>query len=333
MEPILRIEDLHVQYRDRDRVVNAVDGVDLTLRRGETLAVVGESGCGKTTLALSILNLLPSSGAITDGRIFYEDRNLLSMKADDLRRVRGGDISMIFQDPVNGLNPVLTIGAQVEEIVRTHQRVSKKEARAVMLDALTQQGLAEPERISKSYAFQLSGGMCQRIMIAIATILRPRIILADEPTSALDVTVQAAILREINVLKEQLDASIVLITHDLGVVARMADAVAIMYAGRIVEQASAPDIFDAPLHPYTAGLLAARPRVDRPEDPLTPIRGAPPEMTELHGECAFLPRCPKAVLACRTQPWPALGQVERQPADHLAACYNPMFQAEAAAGR
>ena len=152
MEPILRIENLHVQYRDRDRVVNAVDGVDLSLRRGETLAVVGESGCGKTTLALSILNLLPSAGAITSGRIFYDDRDLLSMKSDDLRRVRGSEISMIFQDPVNGLNPVLTIGAQVEEIVRTHRRVSKKEARAIMLDALQKQGLAEPERISKSYA-------------------------------------------------------------------------------------------------------------------------------------------------------------------------------------
>jgi peptide/nickel transport system ATP-binding protein len=333
MEPILRIEDLRVQYRDRDRVVKAVDGVDLVLRRGETLAVVGESGCGKTTLALSILNLLPSSGAITSGHIFYEDRDLLSMKSEDLRRVRGRDISMIFQDPVNGLNPVLTIGAQVEEIVRTHQRVSKKEGRAIMLDALQQQGLAEPERISKSYAFQLSGGMCQRIMIAIATILRPRVILADEPTSALDVTVQAAILREINILKEQLDASIVLITHDLGVVARMADEVAIMYAGRIIEQAPAADIFDAPLHPYTAGLLAARPRVDRPEEPLTPIRGAPPEMTELNGECAFLPRCPKAVLACRTQPWPPLAPTDGQPDRHLAACYNPMFHVEAAAGR
>ena len=333
MEHILHIENLHVQYRDRERVVNAVDGVDLTLRRGETLAVVGESGCGKTTLALSILNLLPSAGVITRGRILYEDRDLLSMKSADLRHVRGREISMIFQDPVNGLNPVLTIGAQVEEIVRTHQRVSKKDARAIMLNALREQGLAEPERISKSYAFQLSGGMCQRIMIAIATILRPKIILADEPTSALDVTVQAAILREINLLKDQLDAAIVLITHDLGVVARMADAVAIMYAGRIIEQAAASDIFDAPLHPYTAGLLAARPRVDRPEDPLTPIRGAPPEMTELQGECAFLPRCPKAVLACRTQPWPALAPVEHQPAQHVTACYNPMYQAEAAAGR
>ncbi len=326
MDEILRIEDLHVQYNDHDTVVRAVDGIDLVLERGQVLAVVGESGCGKTTLALAILNLLPTAGKITAGRVLFERRDLLALRKDDLRQVRGRAISMIFQDPVSGLNPVLTVGKQVEEIVREHERLSKTEARLAALDALRRQGLSDAARVADSYPYQLSGGQCQRVMIAIATILQPKVILADEPTSALDVTVEAAILREINELKDRLDASIILITHDLGVVARMADEVAIMYAGRIVERGTTDEIFESPLHPYTAGLLAAKPRLDRPDEALRPIRGVPPEMTEMNGECAFLPRCPKAVSACRTEPWPALAAISDRRPDHTVACYNPMFQ-------
>jgi oligopeptide/dipeptide ABC transporter ATP-binding protein len=235
---------------------------------------------------------------------------------------------MIFQDPASGLNPVLNIGAQLDEIVRTHTRASKKEARRLTLEALRRQRLPEPERVVNSYPFQLSGGMCQRVMIAIATLLRPQVIIADEPTSALDVTVQAGILRELDDLKRNLGISILLITHDFGVVAGMADDVAVMYAGRIVERAPAEELFVSPRHPYSAALLGARPRVDRPDDPLITIRGSTPDATAPTEECAFLPRCPKATTQCRNEPWPALEELA--PA-HEAACFNPMYQAEEAA--
>jgi oligopeptide/dipeptide ABC transporter ATP-binding protein len=230
---------------------------------------------------------------------------------------------MIFQDPVSGLNPVLTIGAQVEEIIRTHLTVSKRESRAMTVAALRRQGLSEPERLMGSYPFQLSGGMCQRVMIAIATVLNPRVIIADEPTSALDVTVQAGILQELDDLKRTLRAAIMLITHDLGVVAMMADEVAVMYAGRIVEHGTAEQVYARPAHPYTAALLAARPRLDADRQSLQAIRGTPPDLAQLTGECAFLPRCGKAVNACREQPWPPLTA-----ASHAVACFNPMFHAE-----
>ncbi len=319
---ILRIEGLRVSYRERDRTIRAVDAVDLTLRRGRTLSIVGESGCGKTTIALSILNLLPQAGQIDGGRVLFQGRDLLTLKGDDLRYVRGREISMIFQDPVGGLNPVMAIGAQVSEIVQTHLAVSKKQSQQIMLAALRRQGLSEPERVAVSYPFQLSGGMCQRVMIAIATVLRPQVIIADEPTSALDVTVQAAILHELDELKAELGASIILITHDLGVVAKMADDVAVMYAGRVVEQGATAAIFARPRHPYTAALLDARPRLDDPGRRLRNIPGAPPDLAELSGECAFLPRCVKAVSRCRADRWPPLVDLD---AGHAAACYNPVF--------
>jgi oligopeptide/dipeptide ABC transporter ATP-binding protein len=249
------------------------------------------------------------------------------MKPNDLRRVRGRDISMIFQDPVAGLNPVLSVGSQVEEIVRAHRNVSKRESRAITIEALARQGLPNPASLMERFPFQLSGGMCQRVMIAIATVLQPRVIIADEPTSALDVTVQAAILRELDDLKHNLGAAILLIAHDLGVVAQMADDVAVMYAGRIVEQAPVREVYARPLHPYMAALLAARPRVDGGLGQLQPIRGAPPDLSELTGDCAFLPRCAKAVNQCRSEPWPPLRPVG---GGHNVACYNPMFDPGAA---
>ena len=322
MDDILRIEDLAVSYYERERTVRAVDRVSLALRRGRTLAIVGESGCGKTTLALSILNLLPHPGRVDAGRIVYGERDLLTMRGEDLRRIRGRSISMIFQDPIGGLNPIMTIGRQVEEIVGTHLDASKADARRLTLDALRAQGLAEPERVAASFPFQLSGGMCQRVMIAIATVMRPSIIIADEPTSALDVTVQAAILQELKRLRDDLGAAIILITHDLGVVAQAADEVAVMYAGRIVERGATPDVYARPRHPYTAALLAARPRLDDPGRRIQPIRGVAPDLSELTGECAFLPRCTKVVNACRHDAWPSLRPAAGA---HEVACYNPMF--------
>ncbi|HZP57603.1 MAG TPA: ABC transporter ATP-binding protein [Dehalococcoidia bacterium] len=322
MPEILRVEALSVEYRTPDQTVRAVDGVEFALHEAQTLALLGESGCGKTTVALSVLNLLPSAGRVVAGAVHYDGHDVLTMRPQDVRHVRGAQIAMIFQDPISGLNPVLTIGTQVEEMVRAHVRTSKSESRRMAAEALRRQGMPDAERVMESYPFQLSGGMCQRVMIAIATVLRPRVLIADEPTSAVDVTVQAGILRELDGLRQHLGVAILLITHDLGVVARMADEVAVMYAGRIVEQAPAAQLFAAPRHPYTAGLFAARPRVDRPDERLRPIRGAPPELSALDGQCAFLPRCPKAVTACRTQPWPPLAEVGD---GQRAACYNPML--------
>lgn len=329
MDDILRIEDLRVYYRDRERTVKAVDGVDLTLRRGETLTIVGESGSGKSTLALAVLDLIQKPGTIESGRILYDgDRDLLRMRPNELRSIRGRKIAMIFQDPQSGLNPVLNIGSQVEEMIRTHMDVPKRESRRMAAEALRRQGLSDVDRLMESYPFQLSGGMCQRVMIATATVLHPDVIIADEPTSALDVTVQASILRELNELKRNLGIAILLITHDLGVVAQMGDAMAVMYAGRIVERGAVREVFARPTHPYTAALLAARPRLnadrDASREPLQVIRGTPPDLAELTGECAFLPRCPKAVVACRSQPWPSL---ESTGETHAVACFNPMFHA------
>ena len=323
---VLRVEDLRVSYRDRGRVVRAVDGVDLALEAGKTLAIVGESGCGKTSIALAILGLVPHPGTVDTGRVYYDGTDLRSLNGDELRRIRGREISMIFQDPASGLNPVLSIGTQVEEIVRAHLEVTKTESRAMTLNAIRRQGIPDPERIMGAYPFHLSGGMCQRVMIAIATVLHPRVIIADEPTSALDVTVQAGILRELDDLKRHLDASIILITHDLGVVAQMADDVAVMYAGRIVEYADAVEVYERPSHPYTSALLAARPRLDGDRTPLQVIRGTPPDLAQLPGECAFLPRCTKALSECRSEPWPPLRNTAP---NHMAACYNPMFHADA----
>jgi oligopeptide/dipeptide ABC transporter ATP-binding protein len=321
MEPALDIRDLRVTYREPDRTVQAVGGVDLALTPGRVIAVVGESGCGKTTLALSVLGLLPPNAAVESGQMLFESHDLLRTSAEVLRGVRGRRISMIFQDPVSGLNPVLPIGTQVSEIVQTHLEVSKKEARAMTVAALRAQGLPQPEKVAAAYPFHLSGGMCQRVMIAMATVLQPAVIIADEPTSSLDVTMQAAILRELDTLRRTQGTAIMLITHDLGVVASIADDVAVMYAGRIVEHGTADALYARPQHPYTAALLAARPRLDDPGRALTSIRGAPPDLAALPPECAFLPRCTKPVNACRTEPWPALARAN----GHAVACFNPVF--------
>jgi oligopeptide/dipeptide ABC transporter ATP-binding protein len=322
-DPILEVSNLSVHYKGASNTVRAVDGVSFALERGRVLALVGESGCGKTTTGLAILGLLPEAGLVVDGRIRFDGRELLDLPPDELRRVRGREISMISQDPMTGLNPVLSVGQQVEEIIMAHTSIKKKEARGMVNDALRRAGLPRPEELKKRYPFQLSGGMSQRVLIAIATVMQPKVIIADEPTSALDVTVQAGILRELTRLRNERDVSMLLITHNLGVVAQMADEVTVMYAGRVAEHGKTRDVLTSPRHPYTWSLLESMPRIDRERRTLRAIRGAPPDQTALPDECAFIPRCRKATLECRAKPSPQLAELAP---GHRAACYNPVFQ-------
>jgi oligopeptide/dipeptide ABC transporter ATP-binding protein len=322
---VLEVRGLSVQYADGQKRVQANDRVSFSLKRGGVLALVGESGCGKTTAALAVLGLLPHSGRVTGGEVRFDGRDLLSLREDELRRVRGRAISMIFQDPASGLNPVLTVGQQVEEIITAHTSLRRREAQGMVLDALHRVGLADPERLAKQYAHELSGGMSQRVLIAIATVLNPAVVIADEPTSALDVTVQAGILDELRRLRDERGVSILLITHDLGVVAQMADEVVVLYAGRVAEDGPTRDVLRRPRHPYTWSLLETLPRLDREKRPLESIRGAPPDLTELTAECAFVPRCRKAVMTCRTTASPA--PAEAAPG-HRVACYNPVVHPE-----
>jgi len=329
-EPILRIEGLCAQFNTTEGAVKAVRDVSLSLRRGATLALTGESGAGKTSVGLAVLKLLPYPGRITAGRICFDGTDILTLSPEEMRRLRGSKIAMVFQDPATGLNPVLTVGAQVEEIITAHLPVSKREARKRSLDALAQMGLPEPEEVARSFPFHLSGGMAQRVMIAIATALNPKILIADEPTSALDVTVQAAILDDLRQLQQRSGTSILLITHDLGVVAQMANEVAVMYAGSIIQAGPTPTVFQRPRHPYTWALLRSRPRWDQDQTrPLPAIRGSPPDPADLSEECPYLPRCPKATSVCRAEPAPALSEMEPH---HFAACYNPIYTGEDAAG-
>jgi oligopeptide/dipeptide ABC transporter ATP-binding protein len=325
-QPVLQVQDLRTQYFDKKTVLKAVDGVSFDLYPGEILGIVGESGCGKTTLGLSILNLIPHPGSIESGRILFNGRDVLKMNGNDLRDLRGRDVSMIFQDPVAGLNPVLSIGDQVQEIITAHSGVDKREARRMSLDLLTSMGLSDPERIAGRFPFQLSGGMAQRVMIATAMALQPSILIADEPTSALDMTVQAQILEELRKLRTQ-GVAILLITHDLGVIAQMADRVEVMYGGRLAESADADSLFDRPRHPYTWALLASLPRLNQDVGRLRQVQGRPPDMTKLPDQCAFVPRCPKVRNDCRTLVSPPMEPIEP---NHYVACYNPMYHADPA---
>jgi oligopeptide/dipeptide ABC transporter ATP-binding protein len=325
-EPILRIDGLCAQFDTAEGAVKAARDVSLSLREGTTLAITGESGAGKTSVGLAVLNLLPHPGRITAGHIRFDGRDVLSLSREELRRIRGSEIAMVFQDPATGLNPVLSVGEQVEEIITAHLPVSRREARVRSIEVLGQMGLPEPDEVARRYPFHLSGGMAQRVMIAIATALNPRILIADEPTSALDVTVQAAILEDLRRLQQRSGTSILLITHDLGVVAQMADEVAVMYAGSVVELGDARGVFEQPRHPYTWALLRSRPRWDQDKTkPLPAIRGTPPNLTELTDECPYLDRCPKATSHCRTEPAPALAEMSPS---HAAACYNPVYAVE-----
>ena len=317
---------LSVRYRGRESTIYALDGVSFALGRGRVLALVGESGSGKSTAAMAITRLLPPEAEVTSGQVIFEGRDLWRLADRELRSLRGRRISMIFQDPVAGLNPVISVGDQVAEAVTSHLHLSKKEGRKHAVEILHGVGLSDPERVAKAYPFQLSGGMCQRVMVGIATALDPEVIVADEPTSALDVTIQAEILYQLDQLRRTRETSILLITHDFGVVAQIADEVAVMYAGRIIERGSTEQIMRSPLHPYTRALLATLPRLDGGGGPLQAIPGNPPEQTSLAEHCPFIPRCNKVLNVCRAEAPPELGS--SSDGSHLAACYNPVWRGD-----
>jgi oligopeptide/dipeptide ABC transporter ATP-binding protein len=303
---LLGIEDLSVSFGAPEGSARAVDRVSFALDRGETLGVVGESGCGKSVTSLSILGLIPSPpGRIDSGRILFEDRNLLEMSPQDLRRVRGREISMIFQEPMTSLNPVLPIGRQVAEPLRVHRGLSNARALAQAVEWLERVKIPAARRRLDDYPHQLSGGMRQRVMIAMAMVCRPKLLIADEPTTALDVSIQAQILSLMVGLKEEIGMSLLLITHNLGVVAQMASRVVVMYAGQVVEEAPVADLFDRPFHPYTQGLLRSMPRLGGRSAGrgrrLTEIPGIVPAITETLIGCKFNARCPHAFDRCREE--------------------------------
>jgi len=317
--PLLEVNDLSTHFFTRDGVVRAVDGVSFAIEKGKTLGIVGESGCGKSVTALSIMGLIPIPPAkIVSGEVLFEGRDLTKLSEHRLEDVRGREIAMIFQDPMTALNPVFTVGSQLVETIRLHRAVSAGEAREIALDALRDVQIARPERRLDDYPHQLSGGLRQRIVIAMAVACQPRLLIADEPTTALDVTTQAQILDLIYRLTEERGTAVMLITHDLGVVAGFCDTVQEMYAGRIVERGLAEDVFYRPMHPYSAGLLGCICRLDRERSQqLTQIRGAPPSLASLPSGCTFNPRCAFARDRCRVER-PALREIEQ---GHLAACH------------
>ncbi len=296
---LLRIEDLTIHFPTEEGDVRAVNGVSLSVEAGQTLGLVGETGAGKTTTALGILRLVPEPGQVESGSIIYKDRDIMTMSEKEVQDIRGNEISMIFQDPMTALNPVMTVGDQVAEVILRHQNCTKVEAQQRMIDILGKVGIG-PDRAS-DYPHQFSGGMKQRVVIAIALACNPKLLLADEPTTALDVTIQAQVMRMINDLKREFNTSMILITHDLGIVAESCDQVAIMYAGEIVEYGSLEDIFDHTAHPYTKGLFNSIPSLDKDTERLQPIQGLMPDPANLPEGCKFHPRCPYAVEACAQQ--------------------------------
>ncbi len=324
IEPILEVADLKTWFFTRDGVVRAVDGVSFAVLPGETLAIVGESGCGKSVTALSVLRLIPTPpGRIVSGKIHFAGRDLLELSEAEMRQVRGNDISMIFQEPMTSLNPVLTVGRQIAETLSLHQGLDHKAALARAADMLRLVHIPEAERRIGQYPHQLSGGMRQRVMIAMALACNPRLLIADEPTTALDVTIQAQILDLMRELKEQIDAAIVLITHDLGVVAEMAQRVVVMYAGRRAEEAPVKALFRRPLHPYTKGLLNSVPRLSASLDMaratrLAEIPGTVPSLREAIPGCPFAARCAFATDICGD----VMPAFEEKEPTHFAACHH-----------
>ncbi len=317
----LRIEDLHTYFFTKQGTVKAVNGVNLTLKRGRMLGLVGESGSGKSVTALSVLRLVPRPGKTVQGKIIFNGSNLLDMPENKLRDIRGKEISIVFQDPAMSLNPALTVGYQLEEIFMTHTRLSRRDARESSKELFRHVGLGDADTLFGRYAFELSGGMAQRVMIAMALALNPQVLIADELTSSLDVTLQAQVLEYLKDMRRVYNSSIILITHDMGVIARMADDVSVMYAGSIVETADSKALFKRPTHPYTWGLFQSLPRLDEPDRRLLPMKGAPPSMIDLPNQCPFLPRCSKAIMDCRLSPKPELTEIEP---GHWVACYNPI---------
>jgi oligopeptide/dipeptide ABC transporter ATP-binding protein len=321
MPPLLEVIGLHTEFRTGAGTVRAVDGVSFAVEPGETIAVVGESGSGKSVSALSILRLVADPpGRIVAGEIRFDGRDLLKLSEAEMREIRGRDIGMVFQEPMTSLNPVLTIGRQITETLEQHQGADRAAAARRALELLEMVGIADPARRLKQYPHQLSGGMRQRVMIAVALACNPKLIIADEPTTALDVTIQAQILELMKALTRELNVAQIIITHNLGVVARYASRVNVMYAGRIVEAGDADDIYHDPRHPYTIALLGSVPRLDQPRRArLDPVEGEPPDLTRLDGGCAFRPRCRFAVEQCG-QARPPLAPAGT--ASHRAACFR-----------
>jgi peptide/nickel transport system ATP-binding protein len=319
--PLLEIEDLHVSFKTIDGVVHAVEGVSLSLDARKTLGIVGESGSGKSVTAQTVIGLTRFPNATIRGRIVFDGKDLVAMSTEQLRGIRGARIAMIFQDPLSSLHPFFKVGHQIVEAIRTHEDVPRDAARRRTIEALRSVGIPSPEQRFESFPHEMSGGMRQRAMIAMALALRPDILIADEPTTALDVTVQAQVLELIQALRDDFGTAVVLITHDLGVVAQMCDDVAVMYAGRVLEQAPRETLFDEPEHPYTWGLLQSIPRLDAPRtDRLSPIAGSPPSLINVPRGCTFHPRCPYT-------PPPALEtEPELAPSEpgHLVRCHLPV---------
>jgi oligopeptide transport system ATP-binding protein len=296
-EPLLDVRGLRTEFLTQDGVVHAVNGISYTLREGEAMGLVGESGCGKSVSALSLMRLIPTPpGRIAGGEILFEGRDLLKLSDEEIRRVRGNQVAMIFQDPMTSLNPVLTIGRQIGESLELHKGMDRKASRQRTIELLEMVGIPSARSRVDDYPHQFSGGMRQRVMIAMAISCEPRLLIADEPTTALDVTIQAQILDLILGLRQNLGMAVILITHDLGVVAGVCDRIAVMYAGYIVEEAPAEELFADPRHPYTLGLLRSLPRIDQPRrERLIPIEGMPPDLINLPRGCPFAPRCTYAV--------------------------------------
>lgn len=316
MSSLLEIDNLHTTFRTRDGDVHAVRGVSFHVQPGELVGIVGESGCGKSVTCKSIVQLLGSNGRIAGGSIRFQNDDLAQKTPEQMRAIRGNEIAMIFQDPMTALNPVLTVGKQMSEILVRNKKLSKKAAKAAAIAMLDQVVIAEAERRYHQYPHEFSGGMRQRVMIAIALSCNPKLLIADEPTTALDVTIQAQILRLLKSLQQQTQTAILLITHDLGVVAQVCSRVVVMYGGLVMEEGSVEDIFYRPAHPYTQGLLASLPRPDEANQRLSPIEGTPPGLLNPPPGCPFAERCPKRMPQCDRQPaFYSVGE------GHRAACW------------
>jgi oligopeptide/dipeptide ABC transporter ATP-binding protein len=320
MDVLLDVRNLETQFQTGGGVVRAVDGVSWDVRPGETVALVGESGCGKSVSALSVMRLVAApAGRIVGGEVWFKGRDLLSLSEEEMRQVRGREIAMVFQEPMTSLNPVLSIGRQLTETMEIHLGMTPAQSRARAAELLVMVGISDPERRLSQYPHQFSGGMRQRMMIAMALACSPPLILADEPTTALDVTIQAQVLELLKDLSGRLGAAMLVITHNLGVVARYAARVNVMYAGKIAERGTAREIYANPRHPYTLGLLRSVPRLDEPRKAkLVPIPGQPPDLSRLPAGCAFAPRCAYAIERCRLEA-PPLGEIEP---GHLSACWR-----------
>ncbi|MFK9093839.1 ABC transporter ATP-binding protein [Bacillus salipaludis] len=300
-EFLLEVKGLKTHFFDNKGEIPAVDGVDFVVKKGETLCIVGESGCGKSVTSMSILKLLPLEGKIVEGNIFFKGNDLVKMSENQMTTIRGNEISMIFQEPMTSLNPVYTVGKQIGEVIKLHQRLDKKQTRKKVIEMLRLVGIPAPEKRVDEYPHELSGGMRQRVMIAMALSCNPELLIADEPTTALDVTIQAQILELMKEIKSRLNTSIIMITHDLGVVAEMAEYVLVMYAGQVVEYCDVKTLFKKPLHPYTQGLLNSLPKIDEAKEMLNIIEGSVPSLYDMPSGCKFWPRCPHAQEICKQE--------------------------------